>query len=320
MFLWRKSAQPAWVTAHEDLLQSRARGQLVIVRRPGRKRLQLEIVCRSRKASRALLEQFGGGVDELPRNYSDRFASASNAEPIKIGKRLIVAQSIVGRRGCTHRVRRTRADAPRREHARAQFGGTQSLLIPASMAFGTGEHATTAMALRLLEKLTQHWKRGWSVVDLGTGSGILALAAKRFGAGRVVAIDIDRTAISIAESNARLNRIRGITFRLSNVRKWKSENEFDIIIANLYSELLIKILWKLKRSGWLILSGILRSQETEFLRVLLRNNIEIINIKHGGKWIAILAHSRGALEGSNLSGGKFLRQSPTPATVKTNAN
>jgi ribosomal protein L11 methyltransferase len=305
MFLWRKSAQPAWVKAHEDLLQSRARGQLAIVSRPGRKHLQLEIVCRSRKASRALLKQFGGGVDKLPRNYLNRFASACNAEPIKIGKRLTVAQFIVGRRGCTHLARRTRVDAARREHATAQIGETQFLLIPASMAFGTGEHATTRMALRLLEKLTRHWKRGWSVVDLGTGSGILALAAKRFAAGRVVAIDIDSTAISIAKSNARRNRIRGITFRLSNVRKWKPANEFDVVIANLYSGLLIKILSKLKRAGWLILSGILRTQETEFLRVLLRNNIEIVSIKHGGKWIAILARSHGALEGSNLSGGKF---------------
>jgi ribosomal protein L11 methyltransferase len=133
-------------------------------------------------------------------------------------------------------------------------------------------------------------------VDLGTGSGILALAAKRFGAAHVVAIDIDPTAISVAESNARLNRIRGVTFRLSDVRKWQSAHEFDVITANLYSGLLIKILSKLKHSGWLILSGILRNQESEFFRVLLRNNIEIISIKRGGKWIAILACSRGALE------------------------
>jgi ribosomal protein L11 methyltransferase len=298
MFLWRKSAQPIWVQAHEDLLQSHARGQLVIVRRPGRKRLQLEIVCKSRKASRALLEQFGGTVNELPRNYLDRFAHACKAEPIKIGKRLIVAKSRVARQDCE----------------------TQFLLIPASMAFGTGEHATTTMALRFLEKLTRQWKRGWSVLDLGTGTAILAMAAKRFGAARVVAIDIDPTAISVAESNARLNRIRGITFRLSDVRKWKSAHEFDVITANLYSGLLIKILSKLRRNGWLILSGILRNQESEFFRVLLRNNIEIISIKRGGKWIAILARPCGAPEGSNLSGGKFLRQSPTPATVKTNAN
>jgi ribosomal protein L11 methyltransferase len=315
-----------WVKAREDLLQAHARGQLVIVRRPGRKRLQLEIACNSRKSSRALLEQFGGRVEELSRNWLARFARACKGEPIKIGKRLIVAKSIVGRRGCSHPrqrrnpVRRARPDAPRIGHGTAQIGETQFLRIPASMAFGTGEHATTKMALRFLERLTRHWKRGWSFLDLGAGSGILALAAKRFGAGRVVAIDIDPTAISIAKSNARLNRIRGVTFRLSDARKWKSVHEIDVIAANLHSELLIDILRKLKLRNWLILSGILRSQETEFLRALLRSNIDIISIKRGGKWVGILARSRGPLEASNLRDGKFLRQSPTPATVKTNAN
>ena len=326
MFLWRKSAQPGWVEAHADILQAAAQGALVIVKRPGHKWFQLEIACNARTGSRALLEQFGGRVEELPRNWLDRFARTSQAKPIKIGKRLIVAKPVNGRRGCSchghqrNPVRRARPDAPRTAHATTRIGETQFLLIPASMAFGTGEHATTTMALRLLEKLTRHWKRGWSVVDLGTGSGILPLAAKRFGAGRVVAIDVDPTAISIAESNARLNQIHGVTFRLSDVRKWKSAHETDVITANLYSELLIEILSKLKRSDWLILSGILRSQETEFLRALLRNKIEIISIKHRGKWIAILARCSGALRAADLTGGKFLRRSQTSVTIERNAN
>ena len=89
------------------------------------------------------------------------------------------------------------------------------------MAFGTGEHATTGMSLRLLEQLTRRWNPGWSLTDLGTGSGILALAAKCFGAGRVIGIDNDPAAISMAKSNARLNKIRGATFQLADVRKWK---------------------------------------------------------------------------------------------------
>jgi ribosomal protein L11 methyltransferase len=82
-------------------------------------------------------------------------------------------------------------------------------------------------------------------VDLGIGTGIIALAAKRFGADKVLGIDIDPEAISIAESNARLNQIHGVTYRLNDVRKWKSAHETDVIIANLYSELLIQILPKL---------------------------------------------------------------------------
>jgi len=188
------------------------------------------------------------------------------------------------------------------------------------MAFGTGEHATTTMALRLLEKLTRCWKRDWSLADLGTGSGILPLAAKSFGAGPVVGIDIDPTAISMAESNARLNQIHDVDFRLGDVRKWKSRHKTDLITANLYSYLLIEILPKLKRSGWLILSGILRSEETEFLQALVRNKIEIISIKRRGKWIAILARCSDSPEALEFAGGKVLRRSPTAATVKTDAN
>jgi ribosomal protein L11 methyltransferase len=102
------------------------------------------------------------------------------------------------------------------------------------------------MLLRLLEKITRGWNPGWSIVDLGTGSGILALAARRFGAARVVGIDNDRVAISTAKENARLNKIRAVRFRVGDVRRGKLPRKIDIICANLFSELLIAILPKLK--------------------------------------------------------------------------
>jgi ribosomal protein L11 methylase PrmA len=75
-------------------------------------------------------------------------------------------------------------------------------------------------------------------------------------------------AISTAKSNARLNQIRGANFQLGDVRKWNSTQNTDIITANLYSDLLIQILPKLGGSGWLVLSGILRSQQEELVRAL----------------------------------------------------
>ena len=162
------------------------------------------------------------------------------------------------------------------------------LVIPASAAFGTGGHATTAMSLRLLERLTRQWERGWSLADLGTGSGILALAAKHFGAERVTGIDIDPTAISIAKANARLNKIDNADFQLGDIRRWKPGARWDVIAANLYNELLISLVSKLKRSNWLILSGVLRKQEDKLLRVLHKNNMQIASVKRRGKWIALL--------------------------------
>ena len=163
------------------------------------------------------------------------------------------------------------------------------LVIPASAAFGTGEHATTAMSLRLLERLTREWKNSWSLADVGTGSGILALAAKRFGAGRLVGIDVDPKAISVAKANARLNKIDNVDFKLGDLRKWKSWAGKDIVAANLYSELLIEILPKLKRGHWLILSGVLRIHENKLFHALRRNKIEIVKVNRRGKWIAVLA-------------------------------
>jgi ribosomal protein L11 methylase PrmA len=91
----------------------------------------------------------------------------------------------------------------------------------------------------------------------------------------VIGIDNDPAAISVAKSNARLNKIRGASFQIADVHKWKSAQKIDVITANLYSDLLIEILPKLGGSRWLILSGILRSQQDELLRALQRNHFDI---------------------------------------------
>jgi ribosomal protein L11 methyltransferase len=289
MYLWRKRAEPDWVNAHEDLLQALAQGQLAIVQKPGRQRLELEIICRSRRDSSVLRKEFGGQIETLPHNWLERF-TRGNAKPIKIGNRLVISNvggTLVSRLSL-HR-------------------GRSRIIIPASLAFGTGEHATTAMSLRFLEQLTRRWKYGWSLLDLGTGSGILALAARRLGAGRVTGIDNDPTAISTAKSNARLNKIRGAIFQLADVHKWNPARDTDVITANLYSDLLVEILPKLRVAGWLILSGILCSQQTDLTRALHRSDYEIISTKRRGKWVAILARQIGTvrpdLEPANFCGG-----------------
>jgi len=128
-----------------------------------------------------------------------------------------------------------------------------------------------------------------TLLDLGTGSGILALAAARFGAKRVIAIDDDPVAIATARENARRNKLDNIDFRVADVRRWPFSPRIEIITANLFSELLIEILPKLKRAQRLILSGILRDQEAQLVRALERNGIVILEMRRRGKWIAILA-------------------------------
>jgi ribosomal protein L11 methyltransferase len=290
VYLWRKSAELHWVEAHEDLLQSRAFGQLVIVRRPGRKRLELEIACRSQRDSSALLREFGGRIETLPRNWLTRF-ERGDSKAIKIGKRLIIS-SVGGTLGSSL----------------SRDKGRCHIIIPASLAFGTGAHATTAMSLRILEQLTRCWNAGWSLTDLGTGSGILALAARCFGAGQARGVDNDPAAISVAKSNARLNKIRGATFELCDVHKWNPAEQIDVITANLYSDLLIEILPKLRGGEYLILSGILRSQQDELIHALQRNDIDVFRMKRRGKWVAILARRGKRPATAEPRAGKFLRR------------
>ena len=301
MHQWSKQADLRWLTAHENVLQARARGRLVIISRPGRKRLKLEVTCTSRNLAQKLIDEFGGRVEKWPRDWLKRFENLHKSKPLKIGARLLISTTAPSRAKreslfiTHHRSSGSSWSARLRAPRNGRREGCQPLrlVIPASAAFGTGEHATTAMSLRLLERLSRKWEKGWSLADLGTGSGILALAAKRFSAGRVIGIDIDPKAISIADANARLNKIDKANFQLGDVRRWKPERRWDVIAANLYGDLLIEILQKLKRSNWLIVSGVLRSQEDVLLRVLRRNNMEIASLKRRGKWIAILARNIG---------------------------
>jgi ribosomal protein L11 methyltransferase len=230
--------------------------------------LQLEVTSGSRSDAQKLWKEFGGRVLKLPHDWLKQFSGERQARPINIGKRLVVLRS-------------------QKDREASSF--PYNLIIPSGLAFGTGEHATTAMSLRLLEKLTRRWNPGWSIVDLGTGSGILALAATCFGAERVIGIDNDPVAIATAKENARLNRIDDLKFRLGDVRRWKFPRKIDVVAANLFSELLIEILPKLKAARWMILSGILRNQERDVTRALRRHKIDIVQVRRRGKWVAILA-------------------------------
>ena len=217
----------------------------------------------------------------------ERLARQGKRKPLTIGKRLTITNA-----GGTSLARRSLAKEAASRQLRRK--GTFHLVIPAGAAFGTGDHATTAMSLRLLEEVSRKMETGWSLVDLGTGSGILALAAKCFGAKEVVALDNDGQAIRIAKQNARSNKIRGIKFQVRDALRPTNRNKkSDLITANLFSELLIKALpiWRpqLKRNGRMIFSGILREQEPQLLRALRRHRFSVLKVRRRGKWVAMVA-------------------------------
>ncbi len=148
----------------------------------------------------------------------------------------------------------------------ADPGDKTTIVIEPSMGFGTGHHATTRMCLRLLSDIdvTDH-----TVLDLGTGSGVLSMAAALRGARAVVGIDVDEDAINSAESSARLNTLPdSITFQISDFRNTPPSSA-DIVLANLTGGMLTSsaasIAALVRPHGQLILSGF---DHTEADRVL----------------------------------------------------
>jgi ribosomal protein L11 methyltransferase len=147
-------------------------------------------------------------------------------------------------------------------------GGQAVVVLDPGLSFGTGQHATTSFCLRELVRHRRARQRQ-SLLDLGTGSGILAIAAAKLGYTPVEAIDFDPDAVISAKANARRNRI-GSRIRLwrQDVTKLKTGRRFDVICANLMHNLLLaerrRILNRLQPGGVLILAGIL---ETQFAQV-----------------------------------------------------
>ena len=283
MYLWRRLAAVSWWNQNEQAIRIEGGADLAIIERPARTRLILEISCRTRSHADKMRNRFGGRVIKLPRDWLIGFSRKQKTNPLRIGKRLVI-RNVAARSG--HPLPAGVPSASRRCHDDA---GPSHIVIPAGAAFGTGQHATTAMSLRMVEQLTRRWKPGWSMADLGTGSGIFARAAKSFGAGRVVAIDNDAVAIATAKANAANNRISGVQFKVTDVLRWQVPKQIDVVTANLFSELLIAIAPKLKRVPWLIISGIMREQEREVSQALKQNGFALQTVRRRGKWIAGLA-------------------------------
>ena len=141
-----------------------------------------------------------------------------------------------------------------------------TIVIEPSMGFGTGHHATTRLCLGALQQIDLH---GRSVIDVGTGSGVLAIGARRLGASGVLAIDDDSDAIAAAEANVKLNQESRIALEVADFRSAKI-GRFDLVIANLTGALLIAATDRLQSlaspGGRFILSGFMDDEERDVLR------------------------------------------------------
>jgi ribosomal protein L11 methyltransferase len=153
------------------------------------------------------------------------------------------------------------------------------------MAFGTGTHETTRLCLAAIEK---HF-RGGSFLDVGTGTGVLAIAAAKLNpSARVEACDTDPLAVSVAEENARLNGVAGrVEFRVGTVEDTTASA--DLVCANLTADVILPLLPALLGAtcGRLVLSGILTTQAAQVAARLMALGVGDYELAAEGEWVAI---------------------------------
>jgi ribosomal protein L11 methyltransferase len=167
--------------------------------------------------------------------------------------------------------------------------------IRPGLGFGTGEHPTTAACLEALERALNA-RPGASVLDVGTGSGILALAAARLGATRVVGVDIDPDALANARANRDLNALPGVAFVLGGVEA--VGGPFDLVLANLLANVIVDLMPEFVRvlapAGRLVLSGLLAGQGDRIEAALAKFGLVPAAYDTRAGWLTLEATRPGA--------------------------
>lgn len=162
--------------------------------------------------------------------------------------------------------------------------------IDPGMAFGTGTHHTTSMCIRSLEDVI---KPGHTVFDVGTGSGILAVAAAKLGASFVHAIDLDPVAVRVATENVTFNKVAETVKATQGDLLTGVTGKADVIVANIIADIIIKMLPdvrnRLTEKGVFIASGIITERLSDVTQALIENKFVIDKVTEEGGWVAIVA-------------------------------
>ena len=171
---------------------------------------------------------------------------------------------------------------------RAESGELVIELDP-GMAFGTGTHPTTTMCISLIEK---YLEKDDLFLDIGTGSGILMIAAAKLGAGKICGIDHDDTAVRIAVENLRRNSVDTQRFFVNCANLAEGiEETYDMVVANILSQVILDLLNEiegvLKADGIFICSGITDKNETQVVTAMQKIGFEILEIVSQDEWVAI---------------------------------
>lgn len=173
----------------------------------------------------------------------------------------------------------------------ASFRDAHTLVIQPGIAFGTGQHETTQLALQWMQELDLRGKR---VMDIGCGSGILAIAAEKLGAAQVFGFDADSDCRDNMMEHLRLNACTRVTLRTGELPHFTPQPK-DLILANITLNVLLSV-WPqllpwLAADGWLISTGILETQAGDALHALQVAGFHTLETRQCGEWIALLSRS-----------------------------
>ncbi len=200
-------------------------------------------------------------------NWSETWKDAF--PPQKIGKRILIAPT-------WHEITPDASDV--------------LIRLDPGMAFGTGHHPTTQLSMELLEAAI---KGNEVVADVGTGSGILAITAAKLGAARVDAVELDATAIPIAQKNFQLNRVESIVHLHHGDGLKAIEGKYDLIVANILTKVILPMIPQcpplLKSGGGVILSGIMAKEAEQVERALETNGFRCLEVREQEEWTGIWA-------------------------------
>jgi ribosomal protein L11 methyltransferase len=270
MFVWSKLSASKWLDAWEDRFHGNPNFVLHVLK--GGKSVRVEVFCAAKSEADAITKQFGGSVRKLSSDWKN--ATPVISPPLKVRDAIVVTQL---------------AAAKDLKQLAKEYPGRDIISIPPEMAFGTGDHATTSTCLRFLVDIGRARGEGWSCADLGTGSGLLAIAAKKMGAGEVFACDYDPFAVKVAERNFERNGTPGVISKELDILKWKPRKRYDVVLANIFSTVLIEafpvIIQTLKPKGDIVLSGILASQAWDVFTAAASHGLGFPEVVKKGKWV-----------------------------------
>ena len=170
------------------------------------------------------------------------------------------------------------------------------LLMDPGMAFGTGRHPTTRMCLEIVEELA---RPGISVLDLGTGSGILSIAAARFGAASILALDTDTVAVRSAQENCVRNGVEAtVRVEAGSLESLPAGRQWDLLLVNILAPVILQLFEggmaeRIAPGGKIALAGIIEEQADGVLAALTHHRLELVERRQVKDWVSLVARQPG---------------------------